>query len=517
MIVFDIQAVQSIEHGERGIARYTGELARALQARHPDLVDAFAYNDALPYVARLDTLGLEGKLRSFSELRGQRVDLLHVNSPFEQPSIGVLAAPVIAERTVVTCYDLIPYRFSDIYLPDAGAKAWYQSRLGMLVSSDAIVTDSQSAADDVVRMLNVDARVVTSIGAGTAEQFAPPTDSLAERMVELNKVVPALSPGFVMVPAGPEWRKNLDGAVEAYSQLDPELRQRHQLLIASKIAEGQRVKFFDYCQERGVANDVVVTGFVTDADLVRLYQSAEVVLFPSKYEGFGLPVLEARRCGARVITSNVSSLPEVMPEPTALFNPYDTDDIAAKLLGALTDVDVIALLDRAADPGFTWERAADTLADVYAEVIGRQSLPHGHARRQIALAAPLPLYKPDVAKRTLALVAQLETETESDVTIFVQNDGQRFAQDWGRNVLNVRILPARHAAGEYDDVLCVLGDEDIEKAFAGIARIVPTQLAVWPDDGEHSKQAHALIDILGPTVEVGQLAAAIARRTAIGG
>ena len=110
----------------------------------------------LPYAPRLDALGLEGKLRSFSELRGQRVDLLHVNSPFEQPSIGVLAAPVIAERTVVTCYDLIPYRFSDIYLPDAGAKAWYQSRLGMLVSSDAIVTDSQSAADDVVRMLNVD-------------------------------------------------------------------------------------------------------------------------------------------------------------------------------------------------------------------------------------------------------------------------------------------------------------------------------------------------------------------------
>ena len=517
MIVFDIQAVQSIEHGERGIARYTGELARALQASHPDLVDVFAYNDAVPYVARLDALGLEGKLRSFSELRGQRVDLLHVSSPFEQPSIGVLAVPVIAGRTVVTCYDLIPYRFSDIYLPDPGAKAWYQSRLGMLVSSDAIVTDSQSAADDVIRMLDVDSRVVTSIGAGTAEQFAPPTDTLADRMVELNRVVPALLPGFVMVPAGPEWRKNLDGAVDAYSRLDPELRQRHQLLIASKIAEGQRVKFFEYCQERGVADDVVVTGFVSDADLVRLYQSAEVVLFPSKYEGFGLPVLEARRCGARVITSNVSSLPEVMPEPAALFNPYDADDIAAKLRAALTDVDVIALLDKAADPGFTWERAADTLAEVYDEVIGRPSLPHGHARRQIALAAPLPLYKPEVAKRTLAFAAQLEAETESDVTIFVQSDASRFAEDWGRNVQNVRILPAHQAAGEYDAVLCVLGDKAIEKAFAAIARIVPAQLAVWPGDVKQSQQARSLVDVLGPAVEVGQLAAAIARRTPNGG
>lgn len=517
MIVFDIQAVQSIEHGERGIARYTGELARALQAGHPELVDVFAYNDAMPYAARLDALGLEGKLRSFSELRGQRVDLLHVNSPFEHPSIGELAAPVIAERTVVTCYDLIPYLFSDIYLPDAGAKAGYQSRLGMLMSSDAIVTDSQSAADDVIRMLNVDARVVTSIGAGTAEQFAPPTETLADLMVELNKVVPALLPGFVMVPAGPEWRKNLEGAVDAYSQLDPELRQRHQLLIASKIAEGQRVKFFDYCQERGVADDVVVTGFVSDADLVRLYQSAELVLFPSKYEGFGLPVLEARRCGARVITSNVSSLPEVMPEPVALFNPYETDDIAAKLHAALTDVDVIALLDTAADPGFTWERAADTLAEVYAEVTGRPSLPRRHPRRQIALAAPLSLFELELAKRTLALAAQLEAETESDVTIFVPNDASRFAEEWGRKVHNVRILPAHQAAGEYDAVLCVLGDRAIEKAFAAIARIVPAQLAVWPDNVKQSKQARVLVNVLGPAVEVGQLAAAIARRTSNGG
>jgi len=517
MIVFDIQAVQSIEHGERGIARYTGELARALQARHPHLVDVFAYNDALPYVARLDALGLEGKLQSFSELRGQRVDLLHVNSPFEQPSIGELAVPVIAERTVVTCYDLIPYLFSDIYLPNAGAKAWYQSRLGMLVSSDAIVTDSQSAADDVIRMLNVDACVVTSIGAGTAEQFAPPTDTLADRMVELNKVVPTLLPGFIMVPAGPEWRKNLDGAVDAYSRLEPELRQRHQLLIASKIAEGQRVTFFDYCQARGVADDVVVTGFVSDADLVRLYQSAELVLFPSKYEGFGLPVLEARRCGARVITSNVSSLPEVMPEPVALFNPHDIDDIAAKLRAALTDVDVIALLDTAADPGFTWERAADTLADVYAEVIGRPSLRHGHPRRQIALAAPLSLYEPEVAKRTLALATQLEAETESDVTIFVPDDASRFAEEWGRNVKSVRMLPAHQAAGEYDVVLCVLGDKAIEKAFTAIARIVPAQLAVWPDDVKQSKQARTLVAVLGPAVEAGQLAAAIARRAPNGG
>ncbi len=480
MIIFDIQAVQSVAHGERGIARYTGELARAVQRNHPDLVDVFAYNDAMPYAERLDRLGIDGKLRSFSEIRGWQADVLHVNSPFEHPAIGVLTTPVVARSTVVTCYDLIPYRFSDIYLPDAGTKAGYQSRLGMLVAADAIVTDSESAAADVVRMLGVDPRVVTSIGAGTAEQFQPPTDSLAERMTELNTVAPSLLPGFILVPAGPEWRKNLDGAVEAYSRLPSELQTRHQLVIASKIADGQRAKFHASCSELGVADRVVVTGYVSDENLVRLYQSAELVMFPSFYEGFGLPVLEARRCGARVITSNVSSLPEVMPEPAALFSPYEVDDMAERLVSALTDLDVMAQLDAAPDPGFTWDLAADRLAVVYREVLARSSpgrvLPK---RPRVALAAPLPLADPGAAERTMALVDLLDVDV--DVTVFVQTEASRLAEDWQIDVQNLRVLPAHHAAGEYDAVVYTLGDEAIENATMAVSAVVPGLISGWPD------------------------------------
>jgi glycosyltransferase involved in cell wall biosynthesis len=480
MIVFDIQAVQSIEHGERGIARYTGELARAVERNHPDLVDVFAYNDAMPFVSRLERLGIDAKLRSFSELRGEQVDLVHVNSPFEQPSIQMLNVPVVAERTVATCYDLIPYRYSDVYLPDPGTKAWYHSRLGLLVAADAIVTDSESAAADVVSMLGVDPGVVTSIGAGTAEQFEPATDSLADRITELRKVAPMLLPGFILVPAGPEWRKNLDGAVDAYSRLSPELRDRHQLAIASKIADGQRVKFFDYCAERGVADNVVVTGFVSDEDLVRLYQSCELVMFPSRYEGFGLPVLEARRCGARVITSNVSSLPEVMPEPAALFNPYDLEEMTERLEAALTDLDVITRLDAAADPGFTWDLAADRLADVYRAVRRRPRLAQVDRTQRVAIAAPLPLEDADVAQRTMDLVDELRTHL--DVTVFVQTDASRLAADWNVAVHNIRLLPAHQAAGEYDLVVFTLGDQAIENATLPIFPLVPGRVMLWPGE-----------------------------------
>lgn len=279
MIVVDLQAVQSVGHGERGIARYTREVARALATHHPDVVDVYAYDDRLPNVDRLDALGLGDKMRSFRELRGTRVDLLHVNSPFERPALSDLRVPVDAATTVVTCYDLIPLLFSDHYLPTASARAGYQARLMMLHTADAIVTDSESAAADVISVLGVDPRRVTSIGAGTSPDFVPPTEPLDVRLDALRTVVPTLLPGFVLVPAGAEWRKNIAGAVEAYGRLPARLRARHQLVIASKLDGDHLDDLIARCERLGIRDDVVVTGYVDDIDLVRLYQSSELVVF----------------------------------------------------------------------------------------------------------------------------------------------------------------------------------------------------------------------------------------------
>ena len=87
MIAFDLQAMQSVANGERGIARYVTEIAKALVDRHLDEVDLFLWNDLLPYPPRLDELRLGDRLRSFSEVRGRSVDVLHINSPFEYPAV----------------------------------------------------------------------------------------------------------------------------------------------------------------------------------------------------------------------------------------------------------------------------------------------------------------------------------------------------------------------------------------------------------------------------------------------
>lgn len=480
MIVFDLQAIQSAAHGERGIARYVGDIAEALDRDHPGLVDVFAWNDALAFEGRITRLDVGDRLRRFGEIRGANADILHVNSPFELLSTEVFSVPVRAERTVVTCYDLIPQRFPNVYLTDPALKAHYQARLGLLISADHIVTDSESAARDVASMLDYPSAQLTSLGAGVSNIFVPPVAPYAERIALLRNAIPTLRPGFILVPTGMDWRKNTDGALHAYSMLDESLRRRHQLVVACRMNEAQLEEMRELCARLGIDGQVVVTGFVIDDDLVRLYQSAELVFFPSFYEGFGLPVLEARRCGARVICSNVSSLPEVLPDTVATFNPYDVPGMADRLRLALTDINVATALDAAADSGFTWELAATRLAAVYRGLLdagadaGSLKVGDGQTHRskpRVAVATLLPPTMSGIADHSVALLSELQQIAE--VTAFVQHDVTSNPGRWTFDVEGLRTLPSRWAAGEFDHVVYCFGNNDMHSPFVSMMERVP--------------------------------------------
>ena len=476
MIVFDLQAVQSAAHGERGIARYVFDLARTLARHHPDAVDVFAWNDELPHVPRLDELDLGDRLRSFSELRNADVDVLHVNSPFELLPYGEVMAPVRARRLVVTCYDLIPYRFPDRYFTHPVARARYRVRLNMLLAADAIVTDSQSAADDVADLLGVGPDRLTVIGAGVGPQFTLPTTSVAERVEELRRSLPDLSARFVLVPAGMDWRKNVEGAVEAYGRLPEELRDRHQLVLACKVDAEQERWVRDLAEAAGIAGHLLVTGYVSDEQLVLLYQTAELVLFPSFYEGFGLPVLEARRCGARVICSSSSSLPEVIPDARAMFNPWLVDEIAERLHSALDDPATTAMLGRVPDPGFTWELAADRLVEVYRRVrpaAPRVPAPAELHRRRLAVVTVLPPTASGIADHSRRLVEAIHHGIDdTDVTVFVEQTAS-WSDELPYPVHELVTLPPRWADGEFDEVLYCFGNTPTFRSFYPMMAIVP--------------------------------------------
>lgn len=368
MIVHDVQAIQSPVHAGRGIGRFVWDLALALHAGHPGLVDAFAWNDALPRPAELDAF--DGPTVAFSELRDQHVDLLHVTSPFEPVPIGRLLPPCAPRALVATVYDLIPYRFHDVYLREPGRAAEYRARLGLLVSADAIVADSHAAAHELEELVGIPRRRITVIGAGVDDRFTAPATSAAERIARLRAALPELREGYVLVPAGMDWRKNAAGAIAAHAALPATLRERHQLVLQCAVTDGYAAWLEHLAREAGTLDQLVVTGRVDDDVLVALLQTAEVVCFPSFAEGFGLPVLEALHCGARVICSDTSSLPEIVRDAAARFDPWDPASIAARLAEALTD-GVGATLDPPPGGALSWSASARAVAGVYARLVDR--------------------------------------------------------------------------------------------------------------------------------------------------
>ena len=143
---------------------------------------------------------------------------------------------------------------------------------------------------------------------------------------------------FLLYTGGADERKNLPRLIQAYARLEPTLRETHQLVLAGKISEGDIDRLRQAVKQVGLTNEeVCFTGYVTDDELVALYNLCTVFVFPSWHEGFGLPALEAMACGAAVIGANCSSLPEVIGQEDALFDALDVDSIAAKIARVLQD------------------------------------------------------------------------------------------------------------------------------------------------------------------------------------
>jgi glycosyltransferase involved in cell wall biosynthesis len=469
MIAFDLQAIQSIGNSERGIARFVTEIVRHLIAGpHEANVDLFLWNDRMPRPDRLDDLGLGDRLRSFSQVAGSHVDVLHVNSPFELPSIVDQFPPLRARRLVTTCYDMIPYLFPEHYIANRFASAAYRRRLGMIATSDAVVTDSWSAADDVIAHLGVDPARVTVLGAGVSAQFRPPESPLEDRIEMLRSDFPRLSARYILVPTAADWRKNSIGAIEAFSRLPSDLRERHQLVLFCRLTSDQRAHLESVAVEAGVGDRVIFTGFVHDDRLVALYQSAELVMFPTFYEGFGLPVLEARRCGARVICSNTSSLPEVLVDVRARFNPFDLADVTDTLRRALTDATTIGMLERVPDPGFSWDLAVDRLVEVYdglrpeaVSTTPRQTPP---APRQVAIVGSLKttfgsLVDDVVIGHIRSLVARLiEGSVPVEPVVYGFPHQPNLVFDVGSPVRPFAELATAYESGQVDVIVYVVGE-----------------------------------------------------------
>jgi ADP-heptose:LPS heptosyltransferase len=176
-----------------------------------------------------------------------------------------------------------------------------------------------------------------------------------------------ISKAFVMYSGGADERKNLHRLIESYAQMSMEVRRNHQLVLAGKMPSGNVKGLLQTAKQCGLSdNEIVMTGYIEDDDLIKLYNTCALFVFPSLHEGFGLPPLEAMACGAPVIGADATSLPEVLGLSEAMFDPSSVTQITSKMTRALTDKDFRARLishGRSHFRTFSWDKSAKTALD----------------------------------------------------------------------------------------------------------------------------------------------------------
>jgi len=280
------------------------------------------------------------------------VDIFH--------STDFVLPPVRQAKTILTVHDLTFMRLP--HCAQAGLRAYLNNVVPRSIErANLVLADSQSTKNDLIELLGVSPDKIEVVYAGVERRFRPMEGEIALRRVKKRY---GLNFSFILSLGTLEPRKNFTGLVEAYALMrDKELK----LVIAG--GKGWLYdEIFARVKELGLEDKVFFPGFVADEDLPALYNLAELFVFPSLYEGFGLPPLEAMACGTPVVTSDRPSLPEVVGEAGFMVEATDNEALAKAMEQVLTDEDLRREmrekgLRQAAK--FTWEAAAEKLLDVY--------------------------------------------------------------------------------------------------------------------------------------------------------
>lgn len=309
------------------------------------------------------------------KLRRDRADLVHVQ--YTSP----LGCPV---PVVVSVHD-VSFLEHPEYFPRHRCMQLRITVARTVRHAARVITGSEFARESIVRAYGLAEDRISVIPDAASPSFRAVNHASAVRKVQAR--FPIRAP-FVLSVGDLQPRKNHIGLIHAFAELvrmHPQLK--HQLVLAGKDTwYGGKVR--EAARHSGVADRIVFTGFVSDDDLLQLYNACECFAFPSLYEGFGIPVLEAMACGRAVIASNAASIPEVADGAGILFDPYRTDEIVRALGDVLLDAELRARLERLGLQRaalFSWQKTAQATLDVYRQVAGGQRVSkpqaaHEHSR-----------------------------------------------------------------------------------------------------------------------------------------
>jgi glycosyltransferase involved in cell wall biosynthesis len=401
----------------------------------------------------------EEVLRGTEELQRavdvQELDLFHLTIPCH---LNDLVAFRLDSPVVATHYDLIPLLFPGHYLREPALRRLYERALGLVRRADRVVAISHHARREAVTHLGVPEETIRVAWPVADPGFRPLPERERELLLAPLRRRLGLPEGFLLTVSHLHHAKNLRTLFDAYRLLPSAVRREMPLVLACQMEEGDADKVRGWARERGIEADLRLTGLVSDEELAALYNGAMLYVHPSLYEGFGLPVLEAMRCGAAVIAASSSSLPEVVGDAGALFDPADPAALA-RVIEELRD-----------DPGRRremGERALAQAARFRPEDLGRETLTAyeeaveavrerpGKGLR-LALWTPVPPQESGIADYSVELLREMTRW--ADVEVFVDDGvlpGPEVAE-----LAPVRLFTAaarRHRRRPFDAALVQLG------------------------------------------------------------
>ena len=276
---------------------------------------------------------------------------------------------------IVTVLDLIPLILKDLYLPERGNFRFHFARwleLRAIRNAKLIIAISENTAEDVHRVLGIPRERIVVTPLGVDGRFHSAALASSESELRVRYGIPEGRP-IILYVGGIDQRKNYRALVETLSKL---LREgggpKPVLVMAGKIQNDRQFpKLQTLVASNGVEDSVITPGFVPDEDLLQLYAISSVFFFPSLYEGFGLPPLEAMAAGLPVVSSNTSCMPEILGDAAVGIDPLDTEAAAREIYGLLTDPQRSALFrergrKRAAQ--FTWQRTGEATVRAYEQL-----------------------------------------------------------------------------------------------------------------------------------------------------
>ena len=290
------------------------------------------------------------------------IDLLHL----PQNGLGLSSEGNFAK--LVTIHDLIPY-----ILPETVGKGYLkkflQSMPEIIDNSTGIITVSEYSKSDILRFFPHFPAENIFVTPLAANENNKPLDK-EKCLFDVNKRFNFNGP-FIMYIGGFSLRKNVKGLVDAFNNIHKNIDENYKLLIVGGLRD-EGLKLKAYTESLPIKDKIIFTGFIEDEYLPTLYNATTLFVYPSLYEGFGLPPLEAMSCKTAVLTSNITSIPEVVPFKESLFNPNNPKELSLKLENLLNDSKLRNNLEDICferSKEFTWEKTAKKTLEVYKKVI----------------------------------------------------------------------------------------------------------------------------------------------------